>query len=206
MYQWNLSQLNQYTTAQPSIQILFSLLLTSDKNRYNFWSRVLWLTNKKARGKKMCSSNQKMFKKNPGTLPGSQSSFCTLGSNPTCPYLHECGLTAGLVLALFASGRSWPFETVPSSLCSRSLPRFSHTTRWQVPIHKQGSRYLFAPAQQLCQAQLRHTSAPACCLRHRLLVELSTRVALHQHPTRTIYSFALLNDNKRNFHKHPEGS
>jgi len=34
------SQLDQYTTSQPSVQIFFfSLLLTADTNRYNFWNR-----------------------------------------------------------------------------------------------------------------------------------------------------------------------
>lgn len=153
MYQWNLSQLDQYTTSQPSLQILFSLLLTTDMNRYNFWSTVPCLSNKKARGKQICSSNQKMFKKNPGTLPGSQSSCCTLGSNPAWSSLQKRGLLAGLILVVFPFGKSSTFEMLKSSLHFCASPFFLGPLDGSSPFTNEGSCYLFAPAQQLCQAQ-----------------------------------------------------
>lgn len=128
----------------------------------------------------MCSSNQKRLKKYPGTLPDSQLSWCTLRSNPTWSYLCKCGLIAGLMLVLSAFGRGSTSDSLKSSLNSCGFPVFLGPLDGSSPFPTQGSRYLFAPAQQLCQAQVRHASAFACCLQHRLLVELSTRVALGQ--------------------------
>lgn len=136
----------------------FSPLLWCDKS----WSRVRWLTNKKAWAK--CSNNKKKKEKGLSKPEAPSQAHSCLNSHPAWFSLPKHGLMTGLILAVLALGRSCTWETLKSRLHSGAFPAFPWTTRWQFPISKRGSRYLLAPAQQLQnQAELRHICP--CCSR-----------------------------------------
>lgn len=80
---------------------------------------------------------------------------------------------------------------------------WSWTTRWQFPIYKQGLSLPVCSCPAAVSSTVEARICP-CVFSATQMLELPTRVALGQWPTR-IYSFALLNDNRRNFHEHPYG-
>lgn len=152
----------------------------------------------------MCSSNQKKIaKKNRGTLP-SMWSYCTFGSIPTWSCLWKCGLISGLILVLFAFGKSSTFETLKKQSRFRCFSGWSWTTRWQFPIYKQG---LSLPVCS-CPAAVSSTVEARICPCMFSATQMSCGAAKQSGFGPVTYQdihFPLLNDNRRNFHEHPYG-